>query len=86
MKEISSERTEKALSIIKDLGGKVKAIYALLGEYDLALIVELPDIEAAMRASAGLSRLTDISFTTFPAIPVEEFDKKISDNMKDVQF
>ena len=75
LKEISSNRTKKAAKIIKDLGGKVRDIYGLLGEWDLVLIVELPDIEAAVTASLKLTQMTGIGFTTMPAIPVETFDK-----------
>jgi uncharacterized protein with GYD domain len=75
LKQVSEARTTKVLSQIKKLGGKVKDVYALLGPYDLVLIVDLPNIEAAMKASLILSQLTGIGFTSSPAIKVEEFDK-----------
>jgi uncharacterized protein with GYD domain len=78
IKEVSSKRTKAAESLIKKLGGKVKAVYALLGETDLLVVVDLPGIEAAVKASVDLSKMTGISFTTCPAITVEEFDKIIS--------
>ena len=31
-----------------------------------------------MKASVALSKLTGISFTTSPAVPVEDFDKMIA--------
>ena len=74
MAEMSIERTEKAVNVIKQLKGEVNAMHALLGEYDLLFCVKLPDIEAAMKASLDMNRLTSISFTTFPAIPIETFD------------
>jgi hypothetical protein len=37
--------------------------------------VDLPNVEAAMKASMLLSRLTGIGFISSPAIKVEEFDK-----------
>lgn len=55
--------------MIEGLGGKVKAIYALLGERDLVLIVDLPGLQEA------LSRLTDISFSPSAALNVEDFDR-----------
>ncbi len=73
--EISAERTEKAEALINDKGGKVKAGYALLGEIDLVLITEFRNTEQAMKASVGLSKLLGISFTTSPAVSMEEFDK-----------
>ena len=75
MKKIAIERTEKVVNVIENLGGKVKSMYALLGDNDLILIVELPNTEAAMKASISLTKITAISFTTFPAVKVEEFDK-----------
>jgi uncharacterized protein with GYD domain len=78
VKEASPKRTKAAESLIKKLGGKIKAVYALLGEIDLLVVVDLPGIEAAFQASVSLGKMTGISFTTCPAIPVEEFDKIIS--------
>jgi uncharacterized protein with GYD domain len=74
-KEISAERTDKAEALIKDNGGKVKAGYALLGAIDLVLITEFRNTEQAMKASVGLSKLLGISFTTSPAVSMEDFDK-----------
>lgn len=74
VKAISAKRTDDALSLIKKCGGNVKAMYALLGEIDLVFIVEFPSVDKAMQASVGLSKMTGISFTTCPAVTVEEFD------------
>jgi uncharacterized protein with GYD domain len=75
IKEASPKRTKDAEALIQKLGGKVQAVYALLGEIDLLAVVDLPGIEAAFQASVALGKMTGISFTTCPAIPVEEFDK-----------
>lgn len=77
IREISPNRTEKAISLIKELGGKLHSMYALLGGYDVVLIVEFPKLETAMKASLALSLLTGISFSSFPAISVDDFDKMI---------
>lgn len=74
---ISTERTKKAVDFIEKCGGKVNSMFALLGPYDLALIVDFPGIQGAMKTSLGLTKLTGISFITFPAMTVEEFDKLI---------
>lgn len=78
VKGISSERTKKAAALIKKMGGEIKGMYALLGEDDLVLIVTLPGVEQAMKFSVALHKLTGISFTTSPAVTVEEFDKLMS--------
>jgi len=78
LKGISAGRTDKALKLVKKFGGEVKSMYALLGEIDLVFIVTFPDVEKAMQASVALNKLTGISFTTLPAVTVEEFDKVMS--------
>ena len=78
IKGISSKRTEEAVSLIKKSGGEVRSMYALLGEKDLVFILTFPGIEGAMKASIALSKLTGISFTTLPAISVEDFDKMMT--------
>ena len=75
--KIGAERSKKAVALIRDLGGETKAAYALLGETDVVAIVELPGVREAMRASVELSRMFGVSFTTSPAVTVEEFDKLI---------
>jgi len=75
MKGISAERTDKSLALIKENGGELKSAYALLGDIDLILIVEMPDTGQAMKTSAALSKLLGVSFTTAPAVSAEEFDK-----------
>jgi uncharacterized protein with GYD domain len=75
IKEISIKRTEQAIDTVKQLGGDVKGIYALLGEYDILFCVELTDTEAAMKASISLNQQTGIAFRTCPAVKVEVFDR-----------
>jgi uncharacterized protein with GYD domain len=75
LKDISAERTKKAVDLITKAGGKVNSMYALLGKYDLVLITDFPSVAEAMKVSVALNKLTNISFTSFPAISVEEFDK-----------
>jgi len=75
IKGISGERTKKAVSMIEKSGGKVNSMYVLLGNYDLALVVDLPGVCEAMKISIALTDLTAISFISYPAMTVEEFDK-----------
>lgn len=77
VKEISAARTVKGAAVIGDAGGEVKAGYALLGEYDLVLIVDFPGVKEAMKTSVELTKLLGIAFTTSPAVTVEEFDELI---------
>ena len=75
---ISADRTKKALDAIAKAGGKVDSMYALLGKYDIVLIADFPGVAEVMKASVALNKLTNIPFTSFPAITIEEFDKIIS--------
>ena len=74
LKKISTDRTRKAYDVIQKYGGRVKSVYALLGQSDLVFIVNLPSAAQATLVSIALTRLTGIAFTTSLAIPVEEFD------------
>ena len=63
---------------IRHLGGRVQEIYALLGEYDVVLVVELPHMAEAMQASLALKRRTGVAFFTSAAMSIEEFDRQIA--------
>ncbi len=65
--------------MIEKYGGKLTAGFALLGDKDLVLLVELPDTEQAMKASVALSKMLGISFSTYPAVSVAAFDKLMKD-------
>jgi uncharacterized protein with GYD domain len=77
--KVSAERTKDATAVIGDIGGEVKAGYALLGENDLILIVDFPGVKEAMKASVELTKLLGISFTTAPAVTMDEFDELIEE-------
>lgn len=77
IKEISRERTGKVVDLIEKSGGKVNSMYALLGEYDIVLVTDFPGISQAMQVSVNLAKMTGISFTTLPAVTIEEFDKLV---------
>jgi uncharacterized protein with GYD domain len=49
MRAISSKRSDGAQEVIGKYGGEFKAAYALLGEVDLLVMADLPDMEHAMR-------------------------------------
>jgi len=79
IEEISAERTEEAIALIEKHGGVLESGYALLGDADLVLIVDLPDTEQAMKTSVALTKLLGIAFTTLPAVTMENFDKLMAD-------
>jgi len=75
IKGMSAARTVEADNLIKENGGKVLSQYALLGENDLLFIVNFPGVDEVIKSSVALYKLTGISFSTVPAITVEQFDK-----------
>lgn len=75
LQEISADRTKKASGIIEKLGGKVKAMHALMGDKDLVFVIDLPGTKEAMKASLALAKLTGIAFSTAEAVSIEDFDK-----------
>ena len=77
LKDISPERTNKAVELINSNGGKVVSMYAVLGEHDLVFTLDFPDAEKALATSVALNKLTGITFTTSPVVDVEKFDKLI---------
>ncbi len=79
MKGISAERTQKAKAAVEDLGGKVVSMYAVLGEDDLVLTLDLPNTEAAVAASVALHKLTGVAFRTSPVVEIEKFDRIIGE-------
>jgi len=79
IQQMSAERTTSAVELIGKFGGEVQSMYALLGQFDLVLVVWFPGIEDAMKASVALSKMTGISFSTAPAVTVDEFDQLMAD-------
>lgn len=82
LKGITARRTTEVVGVIEKFNGQVAAMYAVLGPYDLVLIVNLPGVREAMEASVAVSKLTGVAFTTCPAVPVERFDEMIEVDLK----
>ena len=72
------QRPERIVEVNKEIeamGVKVHKQYALLGMYDFVNIVEAPDNETVMKMSVETG--CSVHLMTLPAIPVDEFIKKI---------
>lgn len=63
------------VDIAGQFGGVISAMYALMGAYDLVLIANFPNMKEALQASIAITKATGISFSTLPAMPVDEFDE-----------
>jgi uncharacterized protein with GYD domain len=73
------ERLEEVNAEIDSFGCKVVGQYALLGPYDFLTIVEAPDNETVAHLSVDLGSRGTVSITTLPALPIDDFVKKLHD-------
>lgn len=74
------EKPGRILEVNKELekmGVKVMQQYALLGSYDFASMVEAPNNETVMKMSVELGSRGSVQLMSLPAMPIEEFVKKI---------
>ncbi len=58
---------------VEDLGARVLAQYALMGEDDFLNILEAPDTETIMRISLKLASRGSLRIKTIAALPVDDF-------------
>lgn len=63
---------------IERLGGEVGTTYAVLGDYDFHLIVDVPDGETAFQATQAIERY-DLDTKTMRALPLERIGELIDD-------
>ena len=75
VKGIKSKRTDKVADLFKKHNGKIIGMYALIGPYDLVLIVDMPNNATLIKAAIDITKLTGIHFFSSPALTIEEFDR-----------
>ena len=73
------ERMEQVNREISEFGCSVVSQYALLGAYDFLTVVEAPDNETVAHLSVDLGSRGTVKVTTLPAIPIDSFVKKLSE-------
>jgi uncharacterized protein with GYD domain len=74
------QRPERIIEVnreIESMGVKIHKQYALLGQYDFANVVEAPDNETVIKMSVEIGSRGSVQLITLPALPIEEFIKKI---------
>jgi uncharacterized protein with GYD domain len=67
------ERIREVNREVENLGVRVVAQYAVLGQYDFVSIVEAPDLNTIARVSAELASRGSIKIQTLAAIPIDDF-------------
>lgn len=72
------ERIEEVNREIENMGAKVLAQYAVLGQYDFISILDAPNNEAIAKISIDLGSRGTVQIVTLPAIPVDEFISKMT--------
>lgn len=63
---------------IERLGGDVRSTYAVLGNFDFHLIVDVPDDETAFQISQSIERY-GLNTTTMRALPLERIGELVDD-------
>lgn len=72
------ERIKEVNREIEKMGVKVLEQYAVLGPYDFVNIVEAANNETISRVSIELGSRGTVKIMTLAAIPIENFEKKLS--------
>ena len=75
--EKAPQYIEKIRAIVKEEGGVVEQVFAIMGPYDFLAIVKYPDNETAFRVLAKIGLLEVVKTETFPAELVETFTKAL---------
>ena len=63
----SPKRAANARALAEKLGGKLTAIYYTMGPYDVVVLSEFPNDEAASRYALEIGRLGSVRTTTLKA-------------------
>ena len=62
---------------VEQIGARVVAQYATLGQYDFVTVVEAPDASTMAKVSVELGSRGTMTSQTLTAIPAEEFASKL---------
>jgi uncharacterized protein with GYD domain len=69
----SPNRVDATKKLCRDLGGEIKQFYALMGQYDAALILEAPGDEVATKMGLALSSFGNVRSETLRAFTETEY-------------
>ncbi len=77
-KDKASGRREAISKLMEALGGKLEALYYSLGDEDIVIIVDVPNIETVAAASITASATGLLRNRTTALMTVEEVDRALS--------
>ena len=71
----SPKRMDAAKKLAKDFGGEIKTVYMTQGNFDLALVVEMPNDEKTAGFVLKLGSLGNVRTTTLKAYSEDDYRK-----------
>lgn len=71
------QRLKEVNEEVEEMGARIIAQYAILGDYDFINILEAPDNETIAKISTELGSRGTIQIITYVAIPIDDFLKAI---------
>lgn len=77
-KDKASGRRVAIAAAVEAMGGKLEATYYCFGEYDVMVIIDLPDNVAASALALAVGASGLVRPKTTPLLSVEEVDKAIA--------
>ena len=73
----SPKRLDAAKQLVQSLGGEIKTVYMTQGNFDLALVIEMPTDEKLASFVLKLGSYGNVRTTTLKAYTEEEYRKII---------
>ena len=74
IKDGASGRLAVAKKVIESVGGSIEAFYYALGDTDLVIIVDVPDISSAAAISLTVNAAGGVRSSTTPLLTPQEMD------------
>ena len=71
--QLNPERIKQVNKEVEEMGAKIIAQYALLGQYDFINVLDSPDNETIVRISMNLGARGTMTTATMAAITVDNF-------------
>lgn len=74
----SPKRLDAVKKLAKDMGGEVKAFYLTLGQYDLVLVVDMPNNDKLAGFGLKLGSLGNVRSTTLKTFSEDDYRRIIA--------
>jgi uncharacterized protein with GYD domain len=77
-KDKASGRRQAVAKAVEGLGGKLESMYFALGEHDVLLIVDMPDLVSGAALGLRVSATGLVRSTTTALLTIEEADRALA--------